>query len=80
MNFNEVYKLEQSCFEMLKDDLFSHANFTSEVVKNYVVSHFLLRKMVFFREIHQKIRRGPETEQNKGFTVDIHTYNQYVKL
>jgi len=52
MSFNEVYKLEQGCFDMLKADLFSNERFTEKSIKNYLISHFLLRKLAFFRDLN----------------------------
>jgi hypothetical protein len=49
MPFNEVYKIEQACFEMLRSDLFSNSVCTEKCIKNYLISHFLLRKLIYFK-------------------------------
>jgi len=56
MQFRQVYKLEQSCFEMLKKEVFGPSNCSEQCIKNYIKSHFLLRKLEFYRDT-QALRR-----------------------
>lgn len=51
MLFNEVYKIEQSCFDMLAEKMESETECTQEVIRNFISSHFLLRKLALFRDI-----------------------------
>jgi hypothetical protein len=34
---------------MLRADLFSNANCNEQAIKNYLISHFLLRKLIYFK-------------------------------
>lgn len=58
MTFNQVYKLERSCFDILRTDLFSSSACTEQSVRNYLISHFLLRKLVFFRSVQQMAKKS----------------------
>ncbi len=55
MTFREVYKLEQYCFEMLKNEAFGN-QCTENAIKNYIKSHFFLRKLEYFRDWNILIR------------------------
>ena len=49
MQFREVYKLEQTCIEMLEKEVFG-TKCTEAALKNYIKSHFLLRKLELYRD------------------------------
>jgi hypothetical protein len=45
MTFIEVYKIEQGCLGMLSESYFSSKIFSADEFKNYLLSHFLIRKL-----------------------------------
>lgn len=92
MPFNEVYKIEQACFEMLGADLFSNSNsnFNEKTIKNYLISHFLLRKLSHFKDVNignpanmksvVTTNSKGEEEHVKMFMIDIQQYVHTVAL
>lgn len=88
MPFNEVYKIEQACFEMLRADLFSNSNCNEKAIKNYLISHFLLRKLIYFKytNLHNPacmknaviLNERGEDENARIFVIDIQQYVQTV--
>lgn len=81
MLFREVYKLEQSCIEMLQKDVFG-TKCSEKSLKNYMTSHFLIRKLEFFRDKNTVLQglRGTQDDENKKFTIDIQQYFNCVNL
>lgn len=84
MSFNEVFKIEQACFEMLRADLFSNSNCGEKAIRDYLISHFLLRKLTYFRNTHLNnpayTRATPDDPDTRVFVIDIQQYVQTVKL
>jgi hypothetical protein len=83
MPFNEVFKIEQACFEMLRADLFSNSNCGEKAIKNYLISHFLLRKLTYFRNTNSSnpaCTRALPDDTGRAFYIDIQQYVQTIKL
>ena len=51
MLFLEVHKIESGCLGMIAQNLFGVKSFTVEEFKNYMISHFLMRKLELLKEI-----------------------------
>lgn len=49
MQFVEVHKIEQGCLGMIGETLFGSKKITFDDIKNYIVSHFLIRKLELFK-------------------------------
>lgn len=73
---------------MLRADLFSNSNCNEKAIKNYLISHFLLRKLIYFKHINLDNphciktaavanERGEE-ETARIFVIDIQQYVQTV--
>lgn len=56
MLFNEVHKIEAGCLGMLGQSLFGPRH-TLDDLKNYLISHFLLRKLELFRDLRLYARK-----------------------
>lgn len=83
MLWREVYKIEQSCFDMIRENLFS-SRCNEEVVEEYLTSHFLLRKLELYRDVaiatRAKLKKdGDSEEENTELKIDIQNYKLYSK-
>ena len=50
MVYTELTKIESSCFFLLKKKVFS-PECTETDIKNFIVSHFKLKKYYFFKDV-----------------------------
>jgi hypothetical protein len=84
MLFNEVHKVEAGCLGMLAQSLFGPRH-TQDDLKNYLVSHFLLRKLELLRDLRLHARRSgkgraEEGERKDKLFIDIQDYSSVVQM
>lgn len=61
MNYRQVLLIEQGCLAMLSKVVFGE-KCNKEELKNYMVSHLLVRKLQFYRQIAEIEKQGKKEE------------------
>ena len=72
MSFVKVYKNERECLIMLSKNCFS-TNSTLKRLNNYVISHFWLKKLEFFRDLTM-FERHESSEYPNKLMIGVHDY------
>lgn len=79
MVFREVQLIEQGCMVMLQQNVFSTSN-TKEDIKNYLISHTLIRKLQLYKSFTLEDKSQGKTimEDPTGkLLINIQNYNYY---
>jgi hypothetical protein len=79
MNLRQMILLEQGCLAMLHENVFG-LSATKEDIKNYLISHLLIRKLELYRlvsTIDKKEGKAVTEDEDGKLLINIQNYNYY---